>query len=1196
MNQAELSRRLTPVDGEIALGPGTTFDPPLLNDILNQFNGGQPLVVKNAQVEEEIYFTLITGTADFLNTAALHVYAILTVTPDGTEDASICLSLPTGAAHPWQFSQSFGELPPFPNATIPNPVPTSNLLDALPLTDVALVLSTSVYSNGPSGAPITCGLNFVATVNATGFTGLFDPLLKAPCLMYGTITKPQEGVATPPLPESAQPWQNPGWPIPGIQLRAVLGIEPQLGKLRLTQPALRLYCPISRTWLKENSTYAPQMAVTGGLAIPSAGVTVDMTARLSPGRAELSGRFEGTALKDLSALADFTQVSDLATRFPAALQEALRKAGGLSLTSAGLTVTDQMAPEGVASAFALIDLPASVWPSIGKITADAISARFEITRPFDATQRKASATLNGRLTLAETPFNLTATAPDFAVQADLAPRTTLSLDRLLDQLLPGFPNPVPRGFAIDQLHLVVQWGGSFSLDAKLTSDARWSLSMGPVTFTLSRFGLHLEQPAGGGTTGALGARLQIGSDITLNVGLPLPGSLSLRGQLPELNLSWLLALFGDLGVPLPDGFDLGLDAACLLITEESGTLTFAVDAPAGEKGTLALVARRASGATGVVVGVQLSDPHFSAIPGLSALKPLDDIADLQQLLLVASTMQQDGFQFPTIPKCPVLAVKLPSQITGLTKGLNVYAQVKGIASPPLQAVAHFLGLRFDGSTEVTVQVSLPRPADSSRLYFNIGQLNTHGVTLSGEFGLALTGGRPSFFGQGNLAAEIEGQPVQFALTVTAEPNGVLLSGNMDGTIQLKPLPVQLSDLALVAGEDAVGVPSLGFAATLDVGNFDSSVAIFVNSANPAQSLFAGAISGFTLKDVAKLLVGQSNLGGLDQVLSQIGLKELPGFSIDAANAGALDARDLKSVAKLFEAYGAVKLLVVNTPGSVWHVTTADGHASRQADGIDAIAATLENASRLTATVGGTAATMTHWSLVRRGNTIEVARQPQLYCAPQTTRIGSDTFPQGLQVVGGIDYLVLKGNITAHMDPAALSVTVDSAVQPITFYKPSFFAITAADGNGGPKLSLSTQTASPHFNVSGQLRILGQDFGHVDAKVGADKITFDVGDRGGLEGLHGEFGGPDYLSVGARYTVGFDEWIGIVHVQIKVTGDVSIGVRNGSPYASLTGGFHFMGKSFNLGTITLDVNGNPLTRLAEIVWDRVWDLIKDLLPW
>ena len=83
-------------------------------------------------------------------------------------------------------------------------------------------------------------------------------------------------------------------------------------------------------------------------------------------------------------------------------------------------------------------------------------------------------------------------------------------------------------------------------------------------------------------------------------------------------------------------------------------------------------------------------------------------------------------------------------------------------------------------------------------------------------------------------------------------------------------PVQVGDLALVIGVSYELVPSFGFAATLAIGQTQASLAVFANGNNPSQSMFAGAVTDITLKDVVDTFTG-GVVSGIDDVLDKAGI-------------------------------------------------------------------------------------------------------------------------------------------------------------------------------------------------------------------------------------------------------------------------------------------------------------------------------------
>ena len=92
---------------------------------------------------------------------------------------------------------------------------------------------------------------------------------------------------------------------------------------------------------------------------------------------------------------------------------------------------------------------------------------------------------------------------------------------------------------------------------------------------------------------------------------------------------------------------------------------------------------------------------MAALPGLDILADFESIVGLDKIMLVVSSLDQPGFQFPDMANfnAPALGsrqISLPSQASGLVKGLNVYAQLSTSKSQAFQALAKYLGLKLEG--------------------------------------------------------------------------------------------------------------------------------------------------------------------------------------------------------------------------------------------------------------------------------------------------------------------------------------------------------------------------------------------------------------------------------------------------------------------------------------------------------------------
>src|SRR5581483_11939147 len=376
--------------------------------------------------------------------------------------------------------------------------------------------------------------------------------------------------------------------------------------------------------------------------------------------------------------------------------------------------------------------------------------------------------------------------------------------------------------------------------------------------------------------------------------------------------------------------------------------------------------------------------------------------------------------------------------------------------------------------------------------------------------------------------------------------------------------------------DLEGIPSLGIAATLDVSTYESALALFFDSANPSKSLVAGALSNVNLRDIARTLAGQTSLPPqLDAVLGLVALQALGTFSIPAAQAAALDQRNLAAIAGAFKQYGQITLasasdqilLVINQPGASWHLTDLS--------------------------------TMKHYSLALQGNTIAVNLQPQLYLAPQPTAISSLQYPSGFNVIAHIDYLLIQAEINIQISPRqGIAAEVDLA--PIIVYNPTFLALTGANGQGGPRLSLATyaqpqladpQLRDPHLLLSGKILLLGADLAGVSVRINEQGLNFQVHAQVNPAlhvDLSGDFDRQGHLSIQGGLLVGIDRsldlgQLGTLPVKTNVNGQLSVSSGENTPSASVTGEFVFQSPLFRQPRVAAEGNTPSASVTGEFVF-------------
>lgn len=417
---------------------------------------------------------------------------------------------------------------------------------------------------------------------------------------------------------------------------------------------------------------------------------------------------------------------------------------------------------------------------------------------------------------------------------------------------------------------------------------------------------------------------------------------------------------------------------------------------------------------------------------------------------------------------------------------------------------------------------------------------------------------------------------------------MLFSGSMINKVpihfEMDHIRLQLANLGLVIGIDGEGIPSFGFCATIDIDRFNAAVALFIDSTDPAKSMFAAAVSDLSLLDVVEVLANQTNLPApIKETLDVFGLKPLSSFSLPATIAHALDHRDLTTIAKAFNDHSHTiaassdqVLLDVNTPGQLWYLTDLK--------------------------------TMNHYVIKCANNAVTVSYEPQLYVAPQATAIGAINFPQGYRVLGEIDLLLLRAAIDIEIK-GLIGISADVYVEPIIIVNKDFLSITGVGGPGGPYVSLATYSRpeekdphfrEPHFAMSGDLRLLGADVASVYMNFSKAGLVFDL--QAQISpiikiDLNANIQNAQNLNLGGSIQIGVNNRInlgpfGNVLIVIDAHGSLNIGVRNGTPFARFQAGLQFESWQIQTPVIELDLNGAALVHIADRLLSELEHLLAD----
>ncbi len=1191
------SDSLLPVaNGQLSLDASTA---PGIEDQLDRLTVGAPIIVQNAVRSESGGTVTVTGTSSFLGKVDLPVTVTAVSGASGPEiTARFVLIQGQPNQSSWHFSTSFPDLPPFKTTTGTGGGSDANLLDRLRLSDSAFVLSTAPAPIDPvTQAALQTGLNFVGYCQASDLIGLLGTMVtNSLVLLSGPILVPTPAQKSAPAPAALEPLEFP-WEVTdesvfGIQLFADLGIDSVLGKtLRIHQVGMRVYCPVYQSWADANPTFSPVIAASAKLDIPSAGISVDvvgigLTSLVS---LSLSGKIEGVSLQRLDQLLDLVGANDLATYLPSDVQRALGALSALSLDYVSLQLGAGLSITSAGASVGLPGVSTSVLPGFGLSN---LKADFSILQPFGS-GRAVTCSLNGTGEFLGAVFDFVVDLPEVSATADLAEKISLGLDDLCQAL--GLP--APAELVLNDLKLGVNYDGAYSVSALMADDPPWVLDLGPVPVTVSEVTLSATHPASGASSGSFGGGINLGGILQVNFSYATPGDFLLRAALDDVSLSQLINALTNQKISLPSGFDFDFTGTSVLIQKSGSDLVFQLATSMGDLGTVAFEAKKTSSAQntwGYAAGVDLLNPKLSALPGLGGLKIFEDIFQLNELLLVVSSFDDAGFVFPSMAafNSPTLQntgnIKLPVQSGGVIAGLNVYANWTLDTSSQQNLLRNFLGL--DPSLGITLQVGAV-PEQTSRLYVAYST-TILGHPLTCQFGGQIENGLVGLFLTGMMTVDIQGSEQRFDVTLLFVPTGAFISATMQGAKPVDFGVVQLSNLSLEVGINWEGIPSLGVAATINVTEFNSSIAVFFDSVSPSQSMFAGAVSGIDLGQVVRQLAGASVPNELTDVLTAVSPAGIGKFNLPQSVVPDLDGRNLGNVAAAFQQYGSVKLpgateqilFVVSKAGKSWHLTDQTN--------------------------------MRHYTLKLKDSQVAVELDPQVYCAPQATSIGTLRFPQGFRLIGQINYIIIREQIEIEIS-AGQGILVDVQISPVVLLNGNFLSLKAASGSGGPRLSLCSyyrpsesrkELQSPHFMVTGALKILGADVLTVDALISTSGARLTVQSRiepvvsfhvqATISSLT-QMAGSGSADVSVNQTFDFGA-LGSVKVNVGVSGALDMSLNGSRGEAGFKGQFEFQGVDFTLPRVELDVTGPGLLNLANLVIDAVEHaleaFLKDVNQW
>lgn len=1089
MDSVELKAALTPKNGRTfltreVLGPEA--------DALLGATAGGRLAVEQAELAPDGPVRL-SGRCSLLRVDDVGVQLIAADDGHGEARLLVRFTLPPG----WTFVTSFPDLPQTTDWDLNRPALTSVPVDQLDFSEAEFVFAAEPgpHPDRP-GAQLSAGLNFVADLGAGGLLGEAAALLglqhQPTVPLFGQVRL--AGAATAqPLEPGQWPWQAAGEAVPGLSLRAELGLAATVRGAAFEGIVLRVHTPLSRQWLEQNPTHRPVLAYTGAFSFGPAGDGVEAEAvapvetgapalllLVSFGNARLAG------LTGLASLLGKPDQQDIPALLPAGLGKALER---VELERIGIELSAEPGNEGVSWVSATVGLPEADWQVAGdlmKVTA--LHATFEAARTLRVS-------LTGQVDIGGVPLEATASGDDgFTLYARTAAGQRLDLTALLERYAPGVT--VPSDLAVETLAAEIAPGRHYALALAMPAGQPWRLPLGPDGLSFDGLSLQLAKAHDGPATGSLGGRIELDRVGSVDFDCARPGPLLLRGSVPRARLSELAAALVGGGVALPDGFDLEFLDSVVLVGAEGGDYRFQLATRMPELGAIVVQVQRIDSRWGLAAAFDLRnaerlDPDAldpggepGGEPGgsggaLPAVPPAVGVVELfrqelglQKLLVVLSTFDGADIGFPDLAVFddPRLPGSLPPLSQRLRAGLTAYAQWRMNRSDDKQRL---LAKVVGEQAEFAVALHLGQdPARDAQLLAEY-RTTIAGHELYGGFGARLDDGRLSFFLEGTLPLSIQGHLQRLSMELRFLPTGILLSGSLTGDTAITFAGFRLANLAAAIGIAADGAPVLGVAATVASPVLTSSLAVLFDSTAPGRSMVAGSLGDLTLRQVAEAIAGTQLSEEAAAVLGQVAVRGTGRFTIPGGLAQALDALDLRQAAYALRQGGAVlaepdeALLIVVEPGRRWQLTDRSGGVPR------------------------------HYRLHRAdsGSAIEVSLDAQLYAAPQAVRIGAVSFQPGYSVSGELELFGLRSRSEISVDPER-GVTVESTMDRLVVWGEGFFVIEGEEPGTGPVLSIATydlpgrQRSGAHATLSGRLVLFGMERS-LRAEVNADSVSLGV---------------------------------------------------------------------------------------------------------
>jgi len=1121
----------------------------------------------------------IHGTIEYMN-VSMPASLFFSLTGSASEQELQVVAKFTLPVEEWSFPVSFPNLPVSDDFTSPlTSAPRVSQLSSLRFKEAYFYVSDHSIQDDVWGLVLSEGQNFVGDLIISDGSLRFYSWFLNPedkILLSGPILHEKYVGPVPPIASGVYPWDLDS-PVPGILLQAQRVSSKEILNWKLSDAVFHIYSPVDAVWLWKNSTYEPQLAFSARIPIEKPTVpnpaSMTVTSEVLPGIEELllSASFSNLNLGKLDDLLHLIGKNDLtvAKNLPADLGKAISNMENvlkkISLKEAAVDL--MFSPESIHlnyffGTIAIVNPGPNgtrkpIWEPVKGISIEEVDMTFIVMDPFEKS-RSLSVTLVGEIDVAGVPIIFQTDFPDFYMQAELGSRQTIHFREFVSHYTP-VSYEIPS-VTIDTLIFNCIPGQYYVISTTIDQDTTWDFHIGTKTLSISNIelsvGYNVEHDNGAGIWGTFSGALQFAGN-TLDMSLEAPGPLDVRIELPEINLVKLISEIADDKLNFIHDFDLSLEKSLIRLQKTKEDISFDLTTTFSGFADFAFSVLHNTNGNGFAFGINMTSTEISKISkNWGFIQDILDVFDITDIGFVFSTLNDPGYTFPEVIDYTNPAKK-PGKIRtsaafSLQKGLTLFGQVdfssKNLKHQPAVLLAK-LGLdRIKVELDFTLQVDYGN--DTFKAYMNIPEFimgnPANLVKLNGSLGIITGEDGAEFFLTGDLTATFDKKQIKASAVVDFNPDGFIISGDYKGTFSIGH--VQFSNLGLAIGVDDAGIPSFGFTTEIDSPNFDSSIALFIDSDTPTNSFFAGTISNITMYNILEEIVGADiKLIPFADIMKEISISGpdapfLLSNEIDVKTA--LEKRDFATLAKAFPENHPISsdagknFLVTNIAGERWTLTDLSSEWK------------------------------THYEILNGTHGFTANQEAEVYVAPIGGTFGDPngsngiTFSRGVYVGAKLTFLNFSAIVRASFEPG-VGINLEANCTPIRLFhigRTYFFSITDYTGKTGPSISLATYTqknsegkvtVNPHFDFSGRVKL-----GDMEAK------ALMHAENGRLDFRFDVKVGVNHFDVAAYYNNHDDfkfEINSFLHILIvsRVSIELIVQVDNGELDISFSGWFTFI---------------------------------------